>query len=276
MLRSDIDVSRFKRAPEAVAALAAKGLREQMERIVRAEVQPPLQFTLTPELAAQFQALAAEINRPQLPPEPTPPAPTEPPKTTKEKTMTTPNASIAAALGLPVGAPETDVLAACARLRNLEVEVVAITGARDSSAALGAVRALKEASDSAATLATELDQVKRERDQQNFEALIARGETVPVKLTPATSKLYRDRFAAALAQGRGADVVAELKGFLDVAPTIIAPAARQPEAKTGSGGAPLAWNGKSYADLSPMERHKLWQDNPELWRAMKDAHDQAA
>ena len=33
------------------------------------------------------------------------------------------------------------------------------------------------------------------------------------------------------------------------------------------------WNGKSYSDMTGPERHKLWRDNPELFRAMSDAFD---
>lgn len=254
MLRSEIDLSRFKRAPESLKAMAKP-------------TDVTIDIRLPAETKAELEDITARIERAtqaQLQ------APPEPPKP-KEKPMTTPNASIAAALGLPVGAPEEDVLRACARMRNLEVEIVAITGAQSSSAALGAVRALKEGADSAAKLKADLDKVTAERDQQNFETLVQRGEAPPVKLTPATTKLYRDRFTAATAAGRGADVVAELKGFLDVAPTIIGAPREQPTGSTGDAGAALAWNGKTYADLTGPQRHALWQQNPELWKAMSDA-----
>lgn len=277
MLRSEIDLSRFPRLAGERAELASRIARSAAPA-QRLEVQITSAGRTADELAAvirkETERVLAAQGRSQ---ETNPPAPTEPPKTTKENPMTTPNASIAAALGLPVGATENDVLAACARMRNLEVEVCAITGAESSSTALGKVRALKEKADGADKLKADLDKVTGERDQQNFDALVQRGQSHPVKLTPATAKLYQDRFATAVAQGRGADIVAELKGFLDVAPTIIATPQRAPEQQnTGSAGQSLAWNGKTYDQMTYIERARLSEEQPELWRAMKDAFDAQA
>lgn len=183
--------------------------------------------------------------------------------------------SIARALGLPAGATETDCVSAAARNHELEVQVIAITGAPSSTEALGAVRALKVKADRCDAVEAKLREVEAERDQQNFDALIMKGKSAPVKLTPATAKFYTERFDAAKAAGCGANVVAELKGFIDIAPTVIAERVSAP-AIASSGSAPSTYNGKTYAEMKYAERARLSKDEPELFRAMKQAHEERA
>src|SRR5690606_2180087 len=105
-----------------------------------------------------------------------------------------------------------------------------------------------------------LSEVEAERDKQNFEAQLQRG-LGERKLSPETARLEREKFERRLAEGRGAEAVADLKGFVDVAPTLVAQAVRQPAPTGGGAPASLTWNGKSYAELKPIEKHQLWKEN---------------
>lgn len=262
MLRSEVDLDAFQRTPEALERQFGIARLVHTLTRVRSEQEP------TPKPAPPAQRETA------IPP-------TEAVVTKGNNTM---NATIAQALGLPVGATETDCIAAAARMRELEVQVCAITGAETSSQALGAVRSLRESADKAVSLQADLIKVQRERDAQNFAALLQQGQRPPVKLSPASAKHYQERFDAAVESDNGphggshaASVVDDLRGFLRVAPTIIAQRHDEPNGASGgsasTGSSPLAYNGKTYADMTPMERHGLWQENPELWKQMKRDHD---
>jgi len=218
----------------------------------------------------------AEPPAPITPPVEGDPEPTPTPEPQERNPMTEPNnatPSVARALGLPAGSTETDIVAAATRVRELELQILAITGAQLSSEALGSIRGLKASADESAKLREEVSQLRSERDQQNFDALLMRGTSDPKKLSPATAKLYEEEFAAAKEQGRGSEVVSRLKGFIAVAPTIIA---ERRHAPTNTPGASLVHNGKPYAELKPLERARLKQADPDLYRAMKQDHDEAA
>lgn len=217
-------------------------------------VPPPEQTPETPPVAAQ-----------------NPPAPAaQGPKPMTENTSPT----IIRALGLPVGATEADGIACASRVRELEVGIVALLALQSSAEALGAVRGLKAKADKFDEITARLAAVEGERDQQNFDTQLQRGLSER-KLSPETAKLYRDEFAVAIAENRGAQVVARLKGFVDVAPTLHAQRAVQPRVEQNNGGAPLEWEGKSYRDLKPARRAALSRENPELYRLMKDEWEAA-
>lgn len=189
----------------------------------------------------------------------------------EDDTMSEMFTTIRALLALGAGTPETDVIAAVGRLRDLEREVVTLTGAKSTEECVGGVRALKAKADEADVLKPEIEKIRAERDKQNFETLVANGQANPVKLSPAVAKMYRDEFNAAVAQGKGADVVERLRGFLAVAPVIIAEAPRQVRSSSKDGDASsLVWSGKTYQALSYSERARLKNEQPDLWKMMKD------
>jgi ATP-dependent protease ClpP protease subunit len=260
------------------------------EVMVTAEApEPPepmaaVQAQLTAPPKAELETPSGDQTEPQPEPAaPQPRAPQDPPEkpnmTTKpennEPNLATP--TVARAAGLPSGATEADIVAAITRMRENELQVMAITGAQITAEGIGALRGIKAKAERCDAVESELVQVKAERDQQNFDALLMKGQSNPVKLTPATAKMYADEFTAAKGDGRGAEVVARLKGFIDVAPTIHAlsrPAGAQP-AVHGSAAAPTTHNSKTYAELKPLERARLAQSEPELFRAMKTEFDAA-
>jgi len=174
-------------------------------------------------------------------------------------------------LALNDDADEAAVIAAIKKLQTsarvgAEIEkLVAVSG----DAAIGAVRALKEGQTQTTELAAEVGKVKAQLARRDFEA--ARdGGLKDRKLTPATAKMYSDRFEAALASGAdGAGVVADLQGFLAVAPRVV-PAPSSGDGKRAAGEAPLQHNGKTFAQLAKLERSRLSQSDPELYALMRD------
>ena len=173
-------------------------------------------------------------------------------------------------LALSEDADEAAVVAAVKKIQasaRVGAEVEKLVGA-NGDAALGAVRALKEAKERGDDLAVEVGKVKATLARQSFEAARDSG-LKERKLTPAVAKMYSDRFEAALASGEdGSSIVADLQGFLAVAPRVVsAPIA-------GPGGASsdpksLQHNGKTFAELAPMERHNLKSSDPELYALMR-------
>jgi HK97 family phage prohead protease len=230
-----------------------------------------------PETLAQMRALAM-APAPQEPPAPSAAevntASANPQET---QIMSEPtNPTILRALGLPVGATESDGIACATRLREFEVGTVALLSLQSTAEALGAVRGLKAKADGYDAMATELATIKGERDQQNFDVQLQRGVNER-KLSPETARLYREEFNASLAEGRGAQVVSRLKGFVDVAPTLVQARATQPKTPVGSGGGdiPIEWNGVAYRDLKPAKRAELARAEPDLYRAMKSEWESA-
>jgi hypothetical protein len=225
--------------------------------------------------------------RPAAPPE-TPPPPNDGPAVTEETPIRENNimaeptqpaptnintVSMHRALGLPAGATEQDGVAACVRLRELEVQVATLTAAPSTAEAMGSLRAMKADADRCKAAELELAKVKAERDTQNFEVLIAQGRT-DRKLSPAEEQHERGLFERACKDGRGNEQVENLRGLLKIkSPTIPSRDVKQPEARSG---AALTWNGKSYKDLSYTQRAILKKEDAELFRAMKSDNEAAA
>jgi ATP-dependent protease ClpP protease subunit len=192
----------------------------------------------------------------------------EPPMTAQNTSFPT---TIAIALGLPSGSTESDIQAALGRLRDFEREALSISGVAVSSEAIGTLRGFKAKADAHDKMALELSAVKAERDKQNFETLIANGKA-DGKLVPVTAKHYEEKFAVAVTNGRGTEFVDELRGFLSVAPRVLPQQVRQ-SAAAASGSGPGLYNGKTYAELKPLMRARLSQEDPDLYREMKRDFD---
>lgn len=195
---------------------------------------------------------------------------------------------IITALALSEDADDNAAVAAINRLKTsakVGTEIEALVGAT-GQAALGAVRALKESNEANAELGTEVAKLKIVNVRRDFDVLVARGtDPKDRKLSPAVAKLYGDRFTAALklaegeegdadaAAAKASDVVADLRGFLAVAPRITAGPVTPPAPGGGQSpteGAGLQHNGKSFEAMAPKERLALKRDNPDLYTAMRD------
>lgn len=221
-------------------------------------------------------AVRAQAQLPFNPPK-TPPAPVaraaeqQPPSTGKVKTMEQNQfvSTIAITLGLPAGSTESDITAAATRLRDLEKEAVTLTGVQATAEALGALRGIKAKADRTDKLETELATVKADRDKQNFDTLVVQGKA-DRKLTPALVKMYEDEFTAASAEGRGAEVVARLKGHLPLLNAQVPSRSLAAPTPNQSGETPtLKWENKSFGEMTPIERHKLKAQDPDRYDVMR-------
>ena len=179
--------------------------------------------------------------------------------------------TIIKALDLADTADEKTILAAIGKLAaraNLARDYEQLTG-KVGAESLGVVRAWHSASEKVEQLEADNAKLALANDRRDFDALKAEGKTGK-KLTPATAEHFEARFVAAAGKGAGADVVAELRGFLAVAPQVLPP---QPHEQPQNGGdvAELTHDGKTWTELRPMERHRLNNDNPDLYTAMRQA-----
>lgn len=246
--------------PVATEALAAINGDEGGSR----EPTAPIVIDTPQETVAPISAAATTTTAPQAH------------EKKEDDTMSEILTTIRALLNLGAGTPDSDVTAAVGRLRDLEREVVTITSAKSTEEAVGGMRAMHAKSLETDRLTSELGKVRGERDKQNFDALILNGQSAR-KLTPAVSDLYKKEFEQASSDGRGADVVERLKGFLNAAPIVVQQAFKQPSvAATASESQPLLWGGKSYDAMTYSQRAKLKSEDPELWAIMKQDFESRA
>jgi hypothetical protein len=193
-----------------------------------------------------------------------------------EEKMSIPK-NILTALSLNEDAAETEIVAAVEKLNkraHLGTEIEKLIGASGSEC-LGEVRALKASKAQQDDLAREVGQVKATLARRDFDSALKSG-TDDKKLSPAVAKMYTERFEESLKSSDGSSVVEDLRGFLRVAPRIVS-AAIQPPQTHGSDPASLAYNGKTYAEMTGAERHNLWKVDAELFNEMrKDYHAQSA
>lgn len=247
----------FKNVPPAVLDLVANARRE-------------LEQARTPPTPA-----------PQTDPHPSPGARAEqqPPTGDKEKNMAFPKALIAA-LSIGEDADEAAAVAAVNKLKasaKVGSEIETLVGAA-GPAALGAVRALKASQEANAELGNKVAQLQAVNARRDFEGARDQG-LKDRKLTPATAKLYSDRFEACLkdesvdADARAANasaIVEDLKGFLAVAPRVVAVSLGGPPPTSGESSGPMQHNGKAFEAMNGIERKRLKDENPELYASMRE------
>lgn len=210
------------------------------------------------------------------------------PPTNTEKPMSF--ARIAMALGLSDGAEEAAVMAAIDRQKQqthrgelMLSELRQITGKDTPDAVLGAVRAYAEANTQLAAAREEVTQLRAATEKQERETLIAQDAANPKgrRLTPAVAKLYANK------------PVAELKAYLEVAYVIpgtaklsaVADGGHQPNMSgdasgkgdnvpDANGGDVEMYDGKSWEQLKPIQRHNLKATDPDRYLAVRTNYEQ--
>jgi ATP-dependent Clp protease, protease subunit len=220
-------------------------------------------------------------------PDPTPPAPearqTNPGSGEEQRNMAL-SKLIITALSLAEDADENAAVAAITKLKtsaSVGTQIEQLLGAA-GPAALGAVRALQEERNNNTQLASEVAKLKIVNARREFDGLREQG-TKALKLTPAVSKLYNDRFEAAIklsegengdadsAAAKAAEVCADFKGYLAVAPRIVSTAsAPAADGGVGGDGAPILFEGKKFEELKPMQQKRLKDNNPDLYNSMRE------
>ena len=172
-------------------------------------------------------------------------------------------------LGLADSADEAAAVSAIGQLTaraSLVRDIEALTE-KEGAEAIGVVRAWKGSETERAKLVKSNDELRKTADKTDFDAAIAKGKD-DQKLTPATAKHYADKFEAAVDHEA---VTADLRGFLAVAPKVTPDAVKQPSTKGAADAATTPmWNGKTFADLKPMQRHELKDADPATYNLMRD------
>lgn len=161
------------------------------------------------------------------------------------------------ALGLSESASESEGATEIERLRQVERDLLALTGKASSAEAFGAIEGWKLAGDEVpkltATIALQ-EKAIEDRDRADIFAKLKAEK----KITPALMKQFA---------GLPLDA---LRGFAAVAPVITALAAEPvDDAPTGTA---LSFNGKTWTQMTPAEKHVLHETNPDLFKSMRADH----
>lgn len=137
---------------------------------------------------------------------------------TPEKPMKT----VIVALGLRADAEEADALAAVSSLKELERDIVSLSGAKDRVGAMGALQAMKQSHEQVVALSATVKQLEADKRGQEFDALCKKGQDA-AQISPAMAN--GDWIKSLRAKDDG---VVQLTAFLASAPKLVA----------GSGDAP--------------------------------------
>lgn len=175
--------------------------------------------------------------------------------------------TLLAALALQDGADEPAIVAAITGLKSKAArldELEGLTG-KTGPEALGTVKAWQASAEQAEQLKAEKDALELEGQKRDFASALADGKKAGAcKLTPATEKHFQDKFDAA--ENKAGQIV-ELKSFLAVAPVVLPTAAQKPQENVGD--AASKHNGKSFDEMTPIERHRLHSESPEIYAEMR-------
>jgi hypothetical protein len=164
-----------------------------------------------------------------------------------------------AALGVATVAEAAARLALLTRLEALAGE----TG----DAALGVISAMAQSHKTLPTVQARVAELELQVQASAIDALIARG-TAENKITPALEQSLRAQIAAGDMTIKGAEtMVANLPAIAALGPKAVQPPTKK--GAEGATGAALTHNGKTYAELKPVERAELKEQQPELFEAMR-------
>lgn len=193
--------------------------------------------------------------------------------------------TIASALGLPGDATEAQVVqaihsretehaqaleqaaarlesanAATAEAESQREQLVSATQADTVEKALGVIEAGKAATAELTAAQAKLEEQAKAAEQKERESLVSE-LTQAGKLTPA----QRDGWAKSVA-------LETLKEFSKTAPVVAGKSEqREPPANSNPDGTPVPGT-KSWDEMSNMERHALWESDPDAYNSMKPAH----
>lgn len=190
--------------------------------------------------------------------------------------------NIIQALALAEDADEAAVVAAINKIKasaRMGASIEALLGV-SGDAAVGAVRALKEKNEANEKLFDEVEKLKVVNARRDFETLREQG-LKDKKLSPAQAKFYAEKFAKAVKEdengipaGDGADVVADLRGFLAVShrqgSTAVIVQQPNPDGSPAASNGAATHNGKAFENMTPADRLKLKKENLELYNTLRE------
>lgn len=174
-----------------------------------------------------------------------------------------------AKLGLPETASEAEALVALSALTDAQRELLATTGKASSAEALGTVRGWSKTAAAHAELVARVEADKAAARTAAVEAIF-KAAIETGRRTPAEVDAARKSIAAGTLSLDTDEKVAAYKAELEASPPRLPGAA--------SAGGPLAPSsegalvGKPWEQMTAAEKHRLRNDNPAAYEAMKAAH----
>jgi HK97 family phage prohead protease len=159
-------------------------------------------------------------------------------------------------LDLEDSASDLDVTKSVESLRDNLASILAVTGKANASEALGVIQAWKSASEQVTEIRAKLTDLEKSAEESERATLIKRARD-------------EGKLAPALLDWAKSCPLATLKAYAETAPAV--PQFRTAPAEPTHSTGPLEWRGKKYGDLSCGEKHELHEENPELFRLMRDS-----
>lgn len=177
-----------------------------------------------------------------------------------------------AKLGLQAEANEDAGIAALDRIqKDRDDAVAALTAVKalvpDGQDIIGTVTGWRDGAQRVEQLSQELEQLKGERSSERVKALLDQGEA-DGKLTPAS----REALTKALADTNGHVDPARIEAYLASAPKVVPGSSHGPSEPTGgapAGAGRVDTRGKTWEQLSNVERHNLAVQDPEEFRRLR-------
>lgn len=176
------------------------------------------------------------------------------------------------ALGLAATATEADALQVLntrlASADNIQRQLLSATGQTDVQAALGVVAANAQAATQLSAAKTRITELEGEGRTTRLNALIAQGKA-DRKLTPALETWAASQTPEALeAYLQHAPVITQLSAASAQEP----PATGGDLSKDAPAGAPVTFNGKTWAEMAPADKHNLYVDDKPTYDALRADH----
>lgn len=176
-----------------------------------------------------------------------------------------------AKLGLPETASEAEALNALNALQDAQRELLTTTGKPSTAEALGTVRGWSRTAAAHADLVAKVEADKATARAASVEAIF-KAAIETGRRTPAEVDAARKSIAAGTLSLDTDEKVAAYKAELEASPPRLPGAAH-----AGGPVAPSAEGslvGKSWEQMTTAEKHRLRNDNPAAYEAMKAAHQQ--
>jgi ATP-dependent protease ClpP protease subunit len=153
---------------------------------------------------------------------------------------------------------EADLAAARAEAAEARAQVGAIEEAvgKKGDEAIGAIRAHVKSTERVVELEAKIKQDAEAASAKEREDLIAKGKA-DGKLTVKEAEFW------------GAQPVASLKAYLDIASVKVPQGEVKPPKGEGNASGDVTYQGKTYAAMTGVEREALCKANPELWAQMR-------
>lgn len=175
--------------------------------------------------------------------------------------------SIALSLGLTEEATEAEILAATVKIAGSSAELLTLTGKATVAEALGTVRGWQKTAEAHEVLVTQVAADKAAARAAAVEAIFAAATTAG-KRTPAQVEAARASIKAGTLSLDTDEKVAAYKAEIEASPVVLPPG--------GSGGpqAPAegAVVGKPWEEMSTADKHRLLNDNPAAYKALREDH----